>query len=133
MKVPAAFHQVSPKWANVIREAKTVKDLTGFRDKYGDHGYGHGFGGDIQHGANCVVGEAHMFSDAYWNECVECSNFSERFGNIMIGTLDEYGNRKQQLMQNIDDFTNHWREAHNPLIGVTPDVEPEAIKAKVQH
>ena len=133
MKVPAAFFEVSPQWARVISEAKTVKELSGFVDHNGRMlSDGHGFDGNIQNYNQCIVGEAHHFNFAD-NTCHECRVFSDRFGAILHGAHDGHGNRKQQLMQNIEDFTNHWRDKHNPMIGIKPEIaaEPEAIKQKV--
>ena len=124
MKVPAAFFEVSPIWAKNISEAKTVKELNGFSSQ--GHSVGDGADTNIQNFNTCIVGEAHHFqflgTDA--EKCKECNAFSMRFGDIMAGGRDATGNRKKQLMQNIEDFTNHWRQEHNPLLDMELDTEP---------
>jgi hypothetical protein len=128
VKVPAAFFEVCPKWAAAISEAKTVKELAGFNGN--DHP--NDFGGNIQNYNTCIVGEAYhnYFAEEYCSvqakagqRCNECEAFSNRFGNILRGETDHRGNRKQQLTQNIQDFTAHWRDTHNPLLHL--DIETE--------
>lgn len=133
MKVPAAFFEVSPQWAKVISEAKTVKELNGF---FADGSYKEDGGNSLQNYNSCIVGEAHHFHfigrvDQSSNDdyCEECVNFSNRFGEILQGSKDGYGNRKQQVVQNIEDFTNHWRQNHNPLVDMELDTEPAEIRA----
>jgi len=122
MKVPAAFFEVSPHWAKAISEAKTVKELSGNKDsggsvrEFGDR--------SIQNAQSCIVGEAHH-NTFKWGSCQECDAFSSRFGDILTGELDTKGNRKQQLVQNITDFTSHWREEHNPLVHLDIETEDE--------
>jgi hypothetical protein len=124
MKVPAAFWEVSPEWAKMISEAKTVRELSGFRsdddrNESGDR--------SIQDYNSCIVGEAwhgqFISQNGDGQECKECLDFSNRFGMIMGGEYDGKGNRKQQLVQNIKDFTDHWRDEHNPLLHL--DIETE--------
>jgi len=128
MKVPAAFFEVSPEWAKMISEAKTVKELSGFRS-----GAENNESGDrsIQDYNSCIVGEAwhgqFVSKNVNGQECVECLQFSNRFGLIMDGSYDGKGNRKQQLVQNIKDFTDHWRDEHNPLLHL--DIETEETVA----
>ena len=130
MKLPAAFFEVSPFWAKVSSEAKTVKELPGFFDRKGiekEAAYDDNAGilRSIQNWNTCIVGEAHheTFKDNNGYGCNECYNFSSRFGAILQGEYDGKGNRKQQLIQNIKDFTDHWRDEHNPLLHL--DIETE--------
>lgn len=124
MKVPTAFFEVSPYWAKTISEAKTVKDLQGFN---GSHSCGDGTIHNIQNPQTCIVGEAyHEKFD--WEDCKECSAFSSRFGAILDGRHDSTGNRKKQLVQNVKDFTDHWRTIHNPLVEI--DTETEKIPVR---
>lgn len=118
MKVPAAFFEVSPAWAKTISEAKTVKELAGFNGKESN------WDQNIQNAQTCIVGEAYH-NEFSWEHCRECSSFSSRFGAILDGSHDGHGNRKQQLMQNIKDFTTHWRENHNHLVHLDIETEDE--------
>ena len=128
MNVPAAFFEVSPIWAKNISEAKTVKELNGFSHD----GFETGINGatNIQNYNTCIVGEAHHFQFVgTGDKCAECKAFSDRFGEIMAGGRDATGNRKKQLMQNVSDFTDHWRNTHNPLLGMDLEIEPAGIRA----
>lgn len=124
VKVPTAFFEVSPYWAKTISEAKTVKDLAGCyidgKKLDNDNGSGH----NIQDSQTCIVGEAYH-AEFDWDGCDECSSFSSRFGSILEGGYDNHGNRKQQLVQNVKDFTDHWRTVHNPMVNI--DTEDEQI------
>ena len=121
IKVPTAFFEVSPYWAKTISEAKTVKDLQGFN---GSSSCGDGTRHNIQDPQTCIVGEAHH-AQFNWDDCKQCSEFSSRFGSILDGGHDGHGNRKHQLIQNVKDFTDHWRTEHNPLIHLDIETEEE--------
>jgi hypothetical protein len=123
--IPAAFFEVSPFWAKVMSEAKTIRDIEGHLD---DNGKERSIS-DPQH---CIVGEA--YHDAFkvregdYGGCKECHDFSWRFGQIMHGEHDGRGNRKQQMLQNVKDFTDHWRAEHNPLLEMDTDTEPITVR-----
>ena len=147
MKVPAAFYNVSPYWAKAIGAAKTVRSLAGYEGKDSRGEYNETTSEDGMHNlkdaASCIVGEAYGMSDKYWDrrvaeeQCSTCGNYSKKFYNILVGDYDSVGNRKQLVQDNIQGFTKHWRDEHDPLIGVVPDVDIQAdeqladqIKAK---
>ncbi len=133
MKVPAAFYNVSPYWAKAIGDAKTVRDLAGFKG-YDEHTNYHetqtkdGMH-NLSQGGSCIVGEAHGMSAEYWNvgdnlhPCEDCSMYSRKFYDILVGEYDHLGNRKQLIQDNIQGFTMHWRGEHDPLIGIVPHVD----------
>ena len=139
MKVPAAFHKVSPFWARTMSAAKTIKTLPGY--KYVD---GRGQAHQVQSedgmhnlgdGGSCAVGEAHGMTARYWDghileeQCDDCSFYSQTFYGILCGSHDHEGNRKGQLSMLVLDFTEHWKAKHDPLIGVIPEIEPVEILA----
>jgi hypothetical protein len=96
-----------------------VKELQGFN---GSSSCKDGTKHNIQNPQTCIVGEAYH-EQFDWDGCSECSQFSGRFGAILEGGYDERGNRKQQLVQNVKDFTDHWRTEHNPLVEFETETE----------
>lgn len=123
--IPAAFFEVSPYWAKTLSEAKTVRDIEDAIDESGVER-------SISNPQHCIVGEAYhdafKCKDGDYKGCKECHNFSWRFGAIMQGDHDGTGNRKQQMLQNVKDFTDHWRAEHNPLLDQELETEKIPIR-----
>ena len=132
--IPAAFKEVSPSWYAVFSQCKNMSELNQLALDSKDHS-----GMTLGHGANCVVGEAWLWTEPYWvsdgredniEACVECSRMSGLFNNIITGEKDEFGPRKRQMLKNITAFTAHWKAEHNPLIGTIPDLELSVIEVQ---
>jgi len=93
----------------------------------------------LGHGANCVVGEAYLWTEPYWTSkesqdgeqaCSDCARMSGLFNAIITGEQDFNGPRKKQMLANIKEFTTHWKDVHNPLIGTIPEIEPSVIEVQ---
>ena len=129
--IPAAFKAIAPDWFEAFSDAKTIQDIPG-ADGNIHRRHDNGMQMDLSSAGNCAVGEAHKLSDAYWNndECQECRSFSAAFLAIVEGTRDGRGSRKRQMITNIEAFTDHWKEKHDPLIDTIPETEPSEIEVQ---
>ena len=97
VKKQMSFEDICPRWSQVIHKiSKTNKTIFKMEHKMIDIGVA----------LTCVVGEAHGFNDAYWEDCGRCRNYSGKFASLLIKT-------PSHRRRSIERFVNHFNKFHN--------------------
>lgn len=76
MNVPQCIERIAPKWSKILKDGNSLSDFEFSRTVDGSVL-------DLGSSSCCIVGEAHAFSNRYFNEqCDTCTNFSLLFFNL---------------------------------------------------
>lgn len=121
MNIPECIKRISPNWSKLLEEAKNFKDLTPV--KITDNGEML----NIAQANCCIVGEAHVFSNRYYNMgCQTCTDFSMLFYDLTLAndkkdswTDDQILSLSQYLglsgmneVQMLQAFCDHFDKEH---------------------
>jgi hypothetical protein len=93
-----SFEELCPNWSKAIRDGTSAEQL------------------HIMHPSQCIVGEAHGWSNNYNDNCSDCYRLSARFPSFFSWSCSSQSifrvNNEIEFERVKQEFMNHWNEKH---------------------